>query len=217
MMSTHRRWMLTLAYTVFAATMFCSAYAVAQDAAAAYNAALEAMRHGVISPQEWRKVSEELKRTHGLRINPVNGYAIGSGPAQPPAAPSQAASAAGNGPGIHSAVPLCGSQAVKDKVLHAIYRDLGKLRLPTNNMQDVDEAVARLAPSNTPVALQARQNMSRAGRVSLDHIAACQPTNGHPLAVLVVLNPRNTSQWGVGVINYGLPNRVAEADLGFMN
>lgn len=187
--------------------------ATANEGIAQYEALLQRFRNWEISPKEFEARKRELAQKYGLQFDHFGKATVAPTQARPtPPVPG--------GPApypVAATMPACNSQAVQQKAFKAIYEDLGRLRLPTNNMQDIDDAVMRLAATDNAKSRQARQTVSRAGGIPLEYLLTCEPTNGHPLAVMVVQNPRRTSQWGVSVINYGLPGRVASQDLEFLN
>ena len=207
---TRRSGLCALASYIFITSALYEVPAIAQDPISQYESLLRDFREWKMSAKEFEARKRELVQRYGIQID-TSGKA--SLPQKTTASPPPAQNSSDIAPGM----PACNSPAVKEKVLQAIYRDLAKLKVPMTSMGDVEAAANSLAPSSTPQGRQSRLNISRVGRVPMDHVSACEPTAGIPLGVVVVMDPRKQSRWGVLVVNYGIPNRAANLDLEFMD
>lgn len=117
-------------------------------------------------------------------------------------------------------LPGCNDDAVHIKVERAIFKDFATLGLPVPaaTRQTILAEIARLTLDDTPHSQEARRSMARAGAMPLENLIACgQPDTPYGLRVVIVHNPRQPSQWGVLVFNYGVPNRAAGEQLEFLD
>lgn len=117
-------------------------------------------------------------------------------------------------------LPDCNDDAVHIKVKRAIFKDLAALGLPVpaSTRQTILAEIARLTLDDTPHSQEARRSMARAAALPMESLIACgQPDTPYGLRAVIVQNPRQTSQWGVLVFNYGVPNRAAGEQLEFLD
>lgn len=117
-------------------------------------------------------------------------------------------------------LPLCSGREVRDKVERAVFADLAKLGLPVvaSTRETILAEIGKLSEDDSPYSRNARQGIGRSMGLPADNLLVCAQTkNPTGVRAVVIQNPRRTSQWGVMVLNYGVPNRVAVQDLEFVD
>lgn len=117
-------------------------------------------------------------------------------------------------------LPGCGDRDVHDKAERAVFKDLGALGLPVpaGTRQTILAEIGRLSLDDTPHSREARRGIGQSMAIPAENLLVCgQPDTPYGLRVIVIQNPRQPAQWGVMVVNYGVPNRVAAEQLDFVN
>jgi uncharacterized protein len=148
-------------------------------------------------------------------------------PATPPAPqnmqPSQVPpppKASANPPDGAATMPACNSNEVQEKVTHAVFSDLSKVGVPMieSTRQYLVNSIKALTPDLSDLGRGAKQQMSLSTRFPAENIQICAEKPGvrSGIVAIVMRNPKRLSQWGVMVLNYGIPNRIATEGLEFL-
>lgn len=126
-----------------------------------------------------------------------------------------------NPPTVTATMPACNSSPVQEKVTHAVFRDLSKAGVPMidTTRQHLLNGISVLAPDLSDKAQGMKQQMSLSTRLPTEGILVCaeKPGERSGIVAIVLGNPRRPSQWGVMVLNYGVPNRIAMEGLEFLD
>lgn len=151
----------------------------------------------------------------------LKGVLNGCGAAEPQAIAAEAASPAAspNSPDVAATLPSCTSPELRGMAERAVFKDLASLRLPVtvSTRQTILAEISRLSPDDSLTSRNAREDMGRLMAIPVQHILICaQAANPTGVRAIIIQNPDRVGQWGVMVLNYGVPNRAALEKLDFI-